>query len=362
MSSNNQWYPQRRYHVSLFWPIVLIGLGVVLLLNNANVLPGNVWDWVWRLWPVVFIAWGLDGLLRRELVGPALSIGIGVIFLMANFGWLMLNPVEVILRLWPIFLVSAGIGIIFDRRATGTVGALFGALLILIILGGALWLSGVRSGSVEALPGQTFTQSMERATKANVTLEPTAGSLHVSALAEPTSLVEGTVNSQDDEDVRRTFSVQDGVGNFRLKNDNVFVGFAPGGGDWRTWNLRFNPEVPIDMVVNLGVGDTTLDLTDLQISDLNVNSAVGLVTVNLPREGNFSGKLGGAIGGATVVVPKDADVGVRLHMSNGLVVANVPHGYDKRGNTYTSPNYESAANHIDLDVSQAIGTVTVRNK
>ncbi|MCL5996038.1 MAG: DUF5668 domain-containing protein, partial [Chloroflexi bacterium] len=75
--AQSQWPAPYRHHISLFWPIVLIGLGVVLLLNNTNVLPGNAWDWIWRLWPIVFIAWGLDGLLRRELVGPALMIGMG---------------------------------------------------------------------------------------------------------------------------------------------------------------------------------------------------------------------------------------------------------------------------------------------
>jgi hypothetical protein len=36
--------------------LFLIGLGVLLVLENLDVLPGDVLDY----WPIVFIAWGLS--------------------------------------------------------------------------------------------------------------------------------------------------------------------------------------------------------------------------------------------------------------------------------------------------------------
>ena len=42
----------------LFWPIILIGVGVILLLNNLGVIMGSPWEVIWRLWPVLLIALG----------------------------------------------------------------------------------------------------------------------------------------------------------------------------------------------------------------------------------------------------------------------------------------------------------------
>jgi len=38
---------------SLFWPLVLIGAGVALLLSNLGYLPWQWWNVLWRLWPAV---------------------------------------------------------------------------------------------------------------------------------------------------------------------------------------------------------------------------------------------------------------------------------------------------------------------
>ncbi|MBI4770580.1 MAG: hypothetical protein HY784_09290 [Chloroflexi bacterium] len=54
-----------------FWPIILILAGVLFLLSNLNLLPGNAWDWVW---PAFLILLGVNILFRRRGVGsfPAL--------------------------------------------------------------------------------------------------------------------------------------------------------------------------------------------------------------------------------------------------------------------------------------------------
>ena len=45
--------PQRGYR-SMFWPILLIGVGVVVLLANMGVIGATNWWDMWRLWPILF--------------------------------------------------------------------------------------------------------------------------------------------------------------------------------------------------------------------------------------------------------------------------------------------------------------------
>ncbi|MFN8595566.1 MAG: DUF5668 domain-containing protein [Anaerolineae bacterium] len=55
-----------------FWPIVLIGAGVIFLPNNLGVIQGNPWSVIWRLWPVLLIALGLE-ILIGAVVPPVRS-------------------------------------------------------------------------------------------------------------------------------------------------------------------------------------------------------------------------------------------------------------------------------------------------
>ncbi|MGZ7065222.1 MAG: LiaI-LiaF-like domain-containing protein [Candidatus Aminicenantales bacterium] len=50
---------KQKYRDSLIWGIILIVVGGVFLLETLHV---RVWHYVWRLWPVIFIAWGANKL------------------------------------------------------------------------------------------------------------------------------------------------------------------------------------------------------------------------------------------------------------------------------------------------------------
>ncbi|NTV80857.1 MAG: hypothetical protein HGA24_05475 [Candidatus Aminicenantes bacterium] len=60
---------------SLVWGVILIVFGVLFLLDQFNV---DIWDSVWRFWPVVLIIWGANKLWlglkersgRSETPGP----------------------------------------------------------------------------------------------------------------------------------------------------------------------------------------------------------------------------------------------------------------------------------------------------
>jgi len=54
---------QNQRGVRLFWPIILIGVGSILLLTNLGVITGNPWTIIFQLWPVLLIALGLEILL-----------------------------------------------------------------------------------------------------------------------------------------------------------------------------------------------------------------------------------------------------------------------------------------------------------
>lgn len=59
---------------SVFWPLVFIAAGIFLLLANLGYLSGELWDVLWRLWPLLLVALGVDQLIgRHSVIGAIFS-------------------------------------------------------------------------------------------------------------------------------------------------------------------------------------------------------------------------------------------------------------------------------------------------
>ena len=86
-----------------------------------------------------------------------------------------------------------------------------------------------------------------------------------------------------------------------------------------------------------GVGRVTLDFsgTWTSSSHVSVKMALGQVELRLPRQ-----------------------VGVRLTLDKFLATFEAE-GLVRRGNAYVSPGYDQAARHLDIDITTAVGGVTL---
>jgi len=301
---------------------------------------------------------------RVSLVGPLILIGLGVIFLLNTLGVLAWSVWEAIFRLWPILLIAAGLEIILNRFSVW--GSLLALVLTAVILAGALWLLRPDIAARQVVAGEEVRQTLGEAIQARVVVEPGIGSLRISALPESanpsaalrTSLVEGVVSVGRGQRVKRHFAVAGETATFTLGSEGETFGPFIGWGDQWNWDLGLAPEVPLELEVGMGVGRADIDLTGLAVGNLKVSMGVGQTTVTLPDEGRFQAKISGAIGKTVVVIP--SGLAARIHVESGLATRDLPAGYQRQEDVYTSPGYASADNRVDLEVSQAIGNVTIR--
>lgn len=67
--------------------LILIFFGTVFLLENFNLLPMWAWENIWKFWPVILIAWGLQVLLGKSFIANLLIMVVTVVmvFLLLNF-------------------------------------------------------------------------------------------------------------------------------------------------------------------------------------------------------------------------------------------------------------------------------------
>ena len=293
---------------------------------------------------------------RGGLVGPVILIGLGVVFLLNNMGILAWSVWDVIFRLWPILLVAAGLDLLLGRRSIW--GSLLALVLTLALLAGLLWMfeAGVIPG--QATEGEEIRQGLEGATQAEVILAPAVGSLQLDALLETDHLATGVIRPISGERIHRDFAVQDQTATLRLQSEGAF---GPLIGDWsgqRGWDLGLSANVPLWIEVNMGVGSSELDLTDLQVRELDVSMGVGQTRVTLPAAGDYQANVDGAIGETIVVIPRGLEV--RISLDTGLAGRRLPAGFRCQDDVCTSPGYTGAENRVDLDVSQAIGNISIR--
>jgi hypothetical protein len=343
--------PRRRlYRGGLFWPVILIAVGVLFLLKNFNVLTGDVGSTLLQLWPVLLILIGLDSLLQGHgLAGPVFLIGLGAVFLLNNFGHLPWNAWELILRLWPVLIIAIGLDIILGRRSAW--GSLLALILMLAIVAGALLLIGVGNAG-EDNPFQWKPDA--NVIRINATLDPAVGSLRVSNLMGGDSLAEGVLHTQRGEDATSQMLAN---GTFTIKSKGILF-FSPIGkaSRWK-WDVNFTPSLPIDLNVNMGVGEIELNLSRLRVNPLNIGLGVGKITVFLPPKA-MRGKIDCAIGETVIIVPRGAEVQIKVN--NGIAAVSMPSGFTHSGDVYTSRGYnDSGATRIDLEVDQAIGNLRV---
>jgi hypothetical protein len=352
-----------RRRSGFFFPILLIALGLIFLLRNMGSLPGDTWDLILRLWPLVLILMGLDSLFTRQGVAvPTIFIAIGTLILLDNLDVVQWNNWQGIVSLWPVLIVAIGLDLLVARRSLW--GAILALILLAAVLGGSLWVMSARSPADSEAASEQVWQVLSGVERAVVQIDPAVAALYVKAL-EPTeadddTLVQGEVQMSSIGTLQREYSVVGDTGYLILSREgDASFSFSMGSSDW-VWDLAFNPQIPLELSVNLGAGSVDLDLSGLQVTDVNVQMGVGRTEVVLPdQDGPLTVSIQGAIGEMIVYVPSHYDV--QLSTNTGLAAISVPAGYIQDGDVYTY-DAAGATDRLDLNVDQAIGRISIRTR
>jgi hypothetical protein len=92
MRSERRW----RTRTSLFWPILLIGAGIILLMDMQGLLVNRPLALLATYWPVLFIVAGIELLLPREgWLSKAVTALMGVV-IVAGAIWMLTSPTIVL--------------------------------------------------------------------------------------------------------------------------------------------------------------------------------------------------------------------------------------------------------------------------
>jgi hypothetical protein len=176
----------------------------------------------------------------------------------------------------------------------------------------------------------------------------------------------------------------------------------PTGNVHNEWKLELSPEIPLEMDVEIGAGDGELDLTELQLTELNLDLGAGdfkvrfdepnkaqmslltldagaskLEVIGIGHAGpermriqggvgditlDFSGawphsgdvQITAGVGSVTLYLPDD--VGVRVETEGGLTNVQ-PSGLRRTGDAYVNDAFGEAATELRIQLTTGVGNI-----
>jgi Cell wall-active antibiotics response 4TMS YvqF len=229
--------------------------------------------------------------------------------------------------------------------------------IVLITLGIILlvyFVSGGWFGS-RTITTEQIEQGLEGSSHATVTISSSVSELRVTGLNDANNLIAGKIDLVAGEKATKRFNQSGDMATYELRSEwpnNRITQQS------HLWDLGLTTHVPLNLTVQSGVGRTTLDLQATQLESLNVITGVGTLDVTLSEQGRYAATLETSVGTSTVTIP--SGVAARITLKRGLGEVKVTGTFQQDGDTYVSPDYETAEHRVDLTIQGGVGAVTIR--
>ena len=232
-----------------------------------------------------------------------------------------------------------------------------GVVLMLVMMAATALFAGACGGQqVGEMQRQSQSVDVGEARSVRTDLEIAVGELNLTGGADRLMEADFSYNFADWEPEvnynvsgdRGDLSVQQGEG-----------GGVNLGGDARNeWDIALNDEVPTTLSVQMGAGESDLDLDSLTLKGLDLEMGAGRTTIDLTGayDSDLLARIRGGVGEATVRLP--SEVGVRVEAQGGLGQINAE-GLQKQGDSYVNDAYGDSEVTLDVDIKGGVGQINL---
>lgn len=297
---------------NIFWGIILILIGILFTLDNLNVLD---FDWynLWRLWPVVFILWGISVLPVKDIIKVVLVI----VVLGGSVTYMMNNTVD-----WKDHTINLNYH--FDDMDEDFT-------------------------SID----QEFTIPMEDSIL--------FAKLDMEVAASKFTLVD---ESLDLVDFQKSGSMLNYKYSVKQSGETVDVDiYINEDLEIRTKpknkvELAISPLPVWDMYYEVGAADVDMDLTSFKVNELHIEGGAAAIRVKIGDKFDNT-RLSIESGASSIKVSVPEESGCELNISAVLSGKSIV-GFEKIDHGhYRTENFETAENKIYIDVEAAVSSYSI---
>ncbi|HNR65342.1 MAG TPA: DUF5668 domain-containing protein [Atribacterota bacterium] len=339
---------------------LIILIGVILLLNNLNILEWTVWPNILKLWPLLLISLGISLIFRKRLSWLApLVILLGIIYgISASYTDLNLQlegkiPIEVETIQREVEMVPAAIPKIEEEVISETIPE-----------------EEVPEKTIEAediedekllvsdtLGDKETTKEFEMVPlvqKANLHLNYTVGSF---VLRFPTPLVYQCQVSYRYPGFKplEDFSVQDHEAKILITHQSVTDQMVRN--SQNHIDLQLNTGIVYDIFLETGATSIDYDLSKFKIENFSIKSGASKIDIIAPQ---YNGKININSGVSKIDIAIPDNVGAKVILDTGISKKDFDEHFSKQdGNVYFSENYNNAEYRVDIKIDSGISKIHI---
>ena len=262
----------------------------------------------------------------KSVFWGSLFILAGSLLLLDNLGFLNVNVWQLI---WPSFIIAVG-----------------------------AWTLWTATNGTSALEVEETTLPLNETKQGKMTLSFGAGQVKVHGRVGEGELLNGTFAGG----VEKTIHNEGEFTYLSLQPSSTEFIFTMMPWTWgaREWNFGLSKEVAWQLHFEVGASDTQVDLTDLKVTDLEVDTGASNTKIILPaRAGHTNVDLSG--GAASILFEIPEGVAAKIHVDSGLASIDIDRTrFPRIGDYYKSDNYETAANKVTIDADFGAGSLSIR--
>ena len=203
----------------------------------------------------------------------------------------------------------------------------------------------------------TTTIPLDGATAGAVFITLGAGEVMIRGNAPDEALIETTVYAKSKEHQPEISSSVNGT-----KKTVTVKRMDDDDGEWfpgksaHTWDIRIGGTIPVDLTIELGAGDNSLELGSLNLFGPSVSTGAGETDIDLTRHRGdpYSAAIHNGIGDLTLRFDRNSNTRIFIHQGVGDITVN---GNEQTDDYYTTPGFNPSLPVNEITVTQGIGSI-----
>jgi len=291
---------------------------------------------------------------RRGLFWPLILIVIGLVFLLANFGLIAPISMLALASLWPLILILIGLDIAIGKR--WPLAAL--AADVLIIAGGLVLVATQPSlpgffTIGDRLAGGTSSVSVPRSDAKTLVLRVSAGAsrytLHGAEIGPAAVRAE---SDRDDLIIRDQTRAGDRLSVRLDEGADVRLGFMRAA----QVDATIASDLPTSLQIDAGAGDFVIDMSNVKLTDARVSVGAASLRIVAPTP-TGDVPITVSAGASSVIIEVPTGVEARITTSGGITTTRFENPRFSGGET---SGYASAKDRVTIRVTSGASSVVIR--
>ncbi len=289
-------------------------------------------------------------------------VTIGILLMLGNMGIISWSILGGFSRIWPLILVAVGLNMFFNNHVAVKMLTFTGLIVALVIAGLAFpknddWNihfdMDPSSGNEKAIRKEYPMES--GISSAELNLKVPAGAIKIRGQEE--NLLNARYPGYDAKD---TVVTADGGRRklFTLDGGKLVIGFNDSE-HFMDYSYELNNNIPWDVSIDAGATDADLDFRDTILKNLELNSGAGDIELKI---GKIDKKaiVAADVKASDFRISIPEDVGYKAVIRGAIKDVTISsHDYVREGDVYTSVNYDTANQKVDMNLDVGVGDITI---